>query len=263
MPVNAGHAALMLDTDGVAEFSGPSRLLNPSVSHCFHGGAVLRDKVHPDVGPVGMKQGMISMESETGRNVFEIDRKTEELRSKRPPLLIIQMSVSVLVAESKCLERSRPETYLRRFHIANQMIRPVAADLLLVNQLHARPGLQVVEPVTVAEGIQQRLDDRRRHSMPGSRTFEVLLDLKGKLDRLDVVLDRLRRCLNNHIAKIGDGNRSPQIQIVLEATQLASLRVFIESKGMVAMEDSGIGDALEHASPSPCLIGVNPGILEV
>src|SRR5215469_340393 len=64
MPIDAGHATLMLDTNRVAEFPGPSRLLYLAVRHRLHGGAILRHQVDADVRAIHVQERMIAMERE-------------------------------------------------------------------------------------------------------------------------------------------------------------------------------------------------------
>src|SRR5579885_112435 len=102
MPVDADHAALMLDANGVAELARPSRLLDPAVGDRLYRRAILRNEIDSDVRTIGVKQRMVAVESEPGRNVLEIERKTQELRPERVSVLVIQMRGAVLIAKGEC-----------------------------------------------------------------------------------------------------------------------------------------------------------------
>ena len=80
---------LVLDADAIAQLATPSGADDPAVGNSFNRLAVLGDQVDADVRPVLMQDRMIAVEGEAGRDVLEIQRELQRLRTERVALLII------------------------------------------------------------------------------------------------------------------------------------------------------------------------------
>src|SRR5208337_910214 len=99
------------------------------------------------------------------------------------------MRATVLVAERDRRQCATAKADLRRLHVADERVRAVTADLLLVNQLDCGPRREPVQIVAVRKRILQRFDDWLGDTVLGGRALEVVLDRKSHLDRTNVILD--------------------------------------------------------------------------
>src|ERR1700691_510192 len=89
--IDADQIVLMLDADGVAELALPSRAYDRAVRDALNRFAVLRDQVDADMRSVLVQNRVIAMEGETGRDVLEIERELERLRTERVTLFVVEM----------------------------------------------------------------------------------------------------------------------------------------------------------------------------
>ena len=80
---------LVLDADAIAQLAAPSGANDLAVGNGFNRLAVFGDQVDADVRPVLMQDRMIAVEGEAGRDVLEIQRELQRLRTERVTLLII------------------------------------------------------------------------------------------------------------------------------------------------------------------------------
>src|SRR5262249_60113745 len=127
---------------------------------------------------------------------------------------------AMLMAKRIRTKSARAEMHLSRLHVPYQMIGAVAADLLLVDNLHSRPGPQLRHASAVGERIEQRVHDWRGNSVTRCRTLEVFFDLETHLHGPDVIFDWKRGCLDHHIAEVGNRDAGLQINIILKPAQL-------------------------------------------
>src|SRR5271166_4130070 len=137
------------------------------------------------------------------------------------------MRAALLVGERDSSQRAAAKADLGGLHVADQRVRAVAADLLLVNQLYGRTRRETVEIVTVRERILQRIDDRLGDTLFGGSVLEVVLDREGHLDGTDVILDWPQTRLQHTGAEARGGHRRVLIDIVLDAAHRAGFRVLI------------------------------------
>src|SRR5271156_3760949 len=137
------------------------------------------------------------------------------------------MRAALLVGEPDGSQRAAPKAELGGLHVADQRVRDVAADLLLLNHLYGRTRRETVKIVTVRERILQRIDDRLGDTLFGGRVLEVVLDREGHLDWADVVLDRAQSRLQHTGAEARGGHRRVLIDIVLDAAHRAGFGVLI------------------------------------
>src|SRR5271166_5864705 len=94
-----------------------------------------------------MKDGMVSMQREGGRDVLEIDRETQELWTECMPLFIIEMRSAVLVAKRKGFYRACTVTDFSSFYIPRHAMHAVMAHALFIDQLDGRAGRHMVEVI--------------------------------------------------------------------------------------------------------------------
>src|SRR5262245_27184051 len=246
VPVDAGHAVLMLDANRVAQFSGPAGLFHLAVGHCSHRSTVFRDQIDSHMWPIGVQEWMIAMEGKARGDVLKIEREAQRLRTERASLLIVEVGGAMLIAKRVGTQSARAEKHLSRLSVPDQLITAGAADLLLVDNFPSRPGLQLRHATAVGEGIEQRVHDWRGNSVTRCRTLEVFFDLETHLHGPDVIFDWKRGCLDHHIAEVGNRDAGLQINIILKPAQLTGLRILVERQRMIAREDTGRCNALEN-----------------
>src|SRR5271154_1476168 len=87
--VDADHLMLVLDADAIAQLATPSGADDPAVGDGLDRLAVLGDQIDARVRPVLMQDRMIAVKGEAGRDVLEIQRELQRLRTERVALFII------------------------------------------------------------------------------------------------------------------------------------------------------------------------------
>src|SRR5271154_6340225 len=118
---------LVLDANAIAQLATPSGADDPAIGYGLNRLAVLGDQVDAHVRPVFVQDRMIAVKGEAGRDVLEIERELQRLRTER---------VALFVGERDSCQRAAAKADLGGLHVADQRVRAVAADLLLVNQLY-------------------------------------------------------------------------------------------------------------------------------
>src|SRR5208283_2307530 len=173
------------------------------------------------------------------------------------------MRAAVLVAERDGSQRAASEPDLRRLHVADQRVRAVAADLLLVNQLDRGPRREPVEIVAIRERILQRFDDWLGDAVLGGSLLEVVLDREGRLDRANEILDRPQPSLQDAGAEARGGHGGFFVKVVSDAAHLAGLGIFVKRQRMAAVKIAVRNDALNVRRPLMRVARLHPGFAEV
>src|SRR5271163_2463869 len=87
--VDADHLMLVLDANAIAQLATPSGADDPAIGYGLNRLAVLGDQVDAHVRPVFVQDRMIAVKGEAGRDVLEIERELQRLRTERVALFII------------------------------------------------------------------------------------------------------------------------------------------------------------------------------
>ena len=173
------------------------------------------------------------------------------------------MRAALLVGEGDGGQRAASKADLGGLHVADQRVRAVAADLLLVNQLYGRTRRETVKIVTVRERILQRIDDWLGDTLFGGRVLEVVLDLEGHLDGANVVLDWPQSGFQHAGAEARRGHRGVLIDIVLDAAHRAGFGILIQRQRMAALKIAIRDDALDVRRPLVRVARLHPSVAEV
>src|SRR5579864_4180523 len=110
---DADDSALVRDTDASPEFAAPPGRLYASVRHRTNGRTVMGNEVNSGVRPVDVQDRMVPAFGEAGRDVVELEREAQRLRSERLAVAVIKMRLPLLVPKSKGAEGLVADTKLR------------------------------------------------------------------------------------------------------------------------------------------------------
>src|ERR1700730_1354380 len=111
--IEADDSALVRDTDASPEFAAPPGRLYPSVRHRTNGRTVMGNEVNAGVRPVDVQERMVPAFAEARRNVVELEREAQRLRSERLAVAVIKVRLPPLVPKSKGVEGLVADTNLR------------------------------------------------------------------------------------------------------------------------------------------------------
>ncbi len=136
MAINADHPVLVIDAHAAAQLAAPPGSLDAAVGDRLDRGAVVGREIDAYVRPIFVENGMVAMETEARRDVLEIDRKAQRLRLQRLALGVVEMGLALQVAEGEGRECLVAKADLRRLESGDGAGGAVAADALLVDELH-------------------------------------------------------------------------------------------------------------------------------
>src|SRR5262249_44007897 len=169
-------------------------VFDSSVRYCLNRRAIVGREVHAHVRPVFVQNGMIAVESETGGDVVEFDRKSQCLwLAQFLAVRIKKTRLAMCIAEGQCAHSTIFLLGLGGFKTGNQWLAAVAGPFFLINQLNYRARRQLIQRLMLAKCALERINDRFGKVVKLRRRTEAAVNLKGDANSPDVVFYKFAR----------------------------------------------------------------------